>query len=194
MQLPDVLVKHWKWICGGAVALVVFGGSKAMGGAIGDTEAGRVLFVGELDAILRRLVPQMTKLGRAIVIAHAAFETGWGQSTVARKGNNLFNITRAPSDPAPIIMGNDTEYDAQGNVKPITQRFAAYPNREASIAHYLTFITNKRYTTARVELERGDLAAFITTLYKGGYFTLPLPQYLGQMQAMLASVQKRQPA
>lgn len=125
-----------------------------------------------------------------MVAAHAAYESGYGISKAYKKGNNLFNITRLPSDPAPIIYGGDLEYSADGKIKNIIQRFAAYKDIGESISHYLNFIGRKRYWPALPKLLEGKVDEFLAALFKGGYFTLPLDRYTSRYKAVLKEIER----
>jgi len=144
-------------------------------------------FVRQVLPVVKAKLPDNPRAQR-IVIAHAAFETGWGKATPFVKGNNLFNITRTKLDPRPIIKSGDLEYAKDGTVKKITQRFAAYPTIGASVDHYLSFIDKHRYRPALEYLKAGELGPFVDALYRGGYFTLPPDQYLARLSAIYSMV------
>lgn len=134
-----------------------------------------------------RATPNYGVLPRNIVLAHAAFESGWGESVPFKSGNNLFNITRLRSSKLPVIESGDLEYSG-GSAHQITQRFAAYPNVVAGILDYDRFIQKVRYAPAKDYLLKGDMIKYITTLRNGGYFTLPLDRYLAAMSNILGKV------
>lgn len=135
-------------------------------------------------------VKQACPAGWRIVLAHAAFESGWGVAMPAVKGHNLFNITRTAGDPNPVIVAGDLEYAPSGGPpRQITQRFAKYASVSEGLQHYLKFIARKRYQPASDCLVRGDMPGFVSALYKGGYFTLPLSQYLASMASVLERIE-----
>lgn len=127
-------------------------------------------------------------LPAAIVVAHAAFESGWGTSAPARLANNIFNITRPAFTRLPTYESGDLEYDTRGNVKKITQQFAKYKSLDEGVEHYFEFIDGKRYRASLQPLTRGDFVGFISKLREGGYFTLPLLEYLNRMSPVLGQV------
>lgn len=156
------------------------------------TPPSQAQFVAMMFAAIRRVYPFASQQTQRLIVAHAAYETGWGKSTPFMRGWNAFNITRLPSDTRPVIQSGDLEYAPDGTVRKITQRFAAYPSLDESIHHYLSFIGASRYTNARDLLTQGTLD-FVDALSRGGYFTLPLAQYKSAMQSVLASVTRLAP-
>lgn len=142
-----------------------------------------------LYSTIALVLPQLSVASKLMVLAQAAYESGWGKAKAARLGNNLFNITSGPAWKGPIILGGDTEYDAQGNVKNITQKFRSYPTFSDSIRDYWKFLGGPRYLAARNALVDGDSIRFVNLLYAGGYFTLPPDRYLASFQSILVSVQ-----
>lgn len=141
------------------------------------------------DAIAAEL-PQLSPSSRLLVLAHAAYESGWGTAKAARRGHNVFNITAgsAWTGPAWDDVGGDTEYDAAGNVTRITQRWRIYGSLREAVADYWRFLgpnaNRGRYVNARAALERGDLSDFGVKLYAAGYFTLPPQKYVTQLAAV----------
>lgn len=172
----------WVWI--GAGGLLLLGGGVAS-------------IVGEgPDAFIRDMRVGLTPYGlndaaMQIVIAQAAFESGWGKSTPAKLGNNIFNVTRAANDSRPIIESGDQECDADGNCTAIIQRFAKYASLAEALAEYFALLSSPKYASALTPLYAGDAASFAAALRAGGYFTLPLAQYQSRLASVLASVQSR---
>lgn len=140
-------------------------------------------FVSNVYAAIDRVAPSSFSLkSKLMVLAHAAYESGWGKSTAAKDGNNLFNITAgsAPSNAwwdGSVVLGGDTEYDSAGNVRNITQKFRSYYSIDNSIGDYLQFLQGSRYSAAYGALVAGDPVSFVQDLRNGGYFTLPVAQY-----------------
>lgn len=175
----------WLW---GAIGAAILLGTKAGASVIGTTPEG---FVKGLREALEGVAPHLSTLAQQIVVAHAAFESGWGKSRPARLGFNLFNVTRTKSDTRPIIESGDLEYDSSGNARPITQRFAKYGSIGESLADYFRLLSGTRYAPALAALEAGDSVGFVNHLREGGYFTLPLDQYQSTFAGVLAGVKKR---
>lgn len=139
---------------------------------------------------IARALPQLGTEARFIVLAHAAYESGFGRAKAAVRGFNVFNITAGASwkGQSWTDVGGDTEYDAQGNVRRITQEWRIYPNLDGALADYWQFLGRSRYLRAREALQRGDVTAFVRELYAGGYFTLPPEKYLAGLAGTLTSV------
>lgn len=190
MKLRNVLL-------GGGALLLLLGARSARAaapsspGAGGADEAARRAFVAELDAALRRVAPGYSRAARVMVIAQAAFESGWGKTRMYREGSNPFNIIRSSADPGQVIVSGDQECRPDGTCRPITQRFAKYASLDEAVGAYLRLLGAPRYKGALVRLERADVEGFITTLYAGGYFTLPVQKYLVSFKDMIRSVERR---
>lgn len=135
----------------------------------------------------------LSTLTKLIIVAHGAFESGWGKGTGAKLGFNYFNITAGPAWKGPVVQGPDTEYDKAGNVKNITQQFRKYGSDLEAVQDYLSFLSTQnggRYLTAYAALMRGDVDEFLGELYKAGYFTLPVDQYKKSMAGVIDSVKR----
>lgn len=190
MKLRNVLL-------GGGALLLLLGARSARAaapsspGAGGADEVARRAFVAELDAAVRRVAGSYSRAARVMVIAQAAFESGWGRTRMYREGFNPFNVIRASSDPGQVIVSGDQECKPDGTCRPITQRFAKYGSLDEAVGAYLRLLGAPRYKDALTKLERADVEEFITTLYAGGYFTLPVQKYLASFKDMIRSVEKR---
>ena len=175
----------WFW---GAIGAAVLLGAREARASVGTTPEG---FVKGLRATLEAIAPYLSPAAQQIVIAHAAFESGWGKSKPARLGFNLFNVTRTKADTRPVVESGDLEYDSSGNARPITQRFAAYSSLGEGLAEYFKLLSGPRYAGTVARLEAGDSVGFVNELREGGYFTLPLAEYQRTFAGVLAGVRKR---
>ena len=153
----------------------------------GTPPATRQGFVDAVLSAVQNVAADTPIAGQQLITAHAAYESGWGSTAGYRKGNNLFNITAGSRWSGPVVEGGDTEYDAAGNVKNITQRFRSYASLEASISDYLTFIQEGRFGASYDLLSAGD-PTFVYPLRQGGYYTLPADQYYNTLVSVLARV------
>jgi len=151
-----------------------------------NTPGSRADFVARMRNAVRNL--GFTGPGELLLVAHGAYESGWGNATAYRQGNNAFNITRGANDSGPTVTGGDTECDAAGNCRPITQRFRAYYNLEDSVADYLKFIQQPRFGSAYSLLAQGD-PTFVYPLRQGGYYTQPADTYFSNIKSVLVRVQ-----
>lgn len=181
----------WQWILGAAAIYLIV---KGVGAVSGNASWARALY-NSVSSVL----PQLSTTGRMMVVAHAAFESGWGSGWAAVNGNNIFNITTCQGS-AGCADGwtgdyldqdnGDVQYNADGSVTSISQRWRAYPSVEASVQDYWSFLGHPRYAAQGIQADliNGDPVAFINGLSAAGYFTLPADQYLTQFTAVLATV------
>ena len=184
-------------LLGAGALLLLFGARSARAAAPsapsagGTDEAARRAFVAELDAAIRRIAGGYSRAARIMIIAQAAFESGWGKTRMYREGFNPFNIIRSSSDLGQVIVSGDQECKPDGTCRPITQRFAKYGSLDEAVGAYLRLLAGARYKDALTKLEHGDVEGFVTTLYAGGYFTLPVAKYLMSFREMIRSVERR---
>jgi flagellum-specific peptidoglycan hydrolase FlgJ len=124
---------------------------------------------------LRQAVPaaqasmQATGVPASVTIAQAILESGWGQTGLATKANNLFGI-KAVGDEAYMEFPT-AEYE-NGYRVMIEADFASYPSWAASFtAHAQLLSTLPRYAPAMAV--KSDPAEFCTQLEDCGYSTSP---------------------
>lgn len=164
-------------------------------------------------------IPGISAAGRVLLVAHAAYESGWGQvATAARLANNIFNITAgsawkgtklveknadweyplgaattAPQPPPPATT--PWQKDAKGRWRRrIDQVWRKYPDYRAAILDYWDFLgpnqNGGRYVAARNALQAGNAAVFASELSKARYFTLPPAQYASEVGAVMSTVSR----
>ncbi len=110
------------------------------------------------------------------LIAHAALETGWGQSLPGsadgRSSQNLFGI-KAGSNWQGATANTVTHEFTNGRMQPVSASFRAYDSPEQSMQDYVHVLkSSPRYAAA---LNTGtDVAAFARGLAHGGYATDPI--------------------
>lgn len=132
-------------------------------------------------------LPPSSKL---ILLAQAAYETGWGR-TAAASGRNWFNLTAGSSWRGPIVPGPDTEPDGRGGWRNITQAWRAYAEDTGAVADlYDNWLTWPAYQAAKRPLLMGDLAGYLAALRAGGYFTQDLTTYTTNVAAVRATAEK----
>lgn len=89
----------------------------------------------EISVFIREYAPLAGEAGRAfridpvVILAQAAIETGWGESTLCRKYHNFFGIT-AYGLPNVWWTGRWTE------LSPRSLRFRIYPDDKCSFMDY----------------------------------------------------------
>jgi flagellar protein FlgJ len=126
----------------------------------------------------------------AIVAAHAALESGWGQrplrTAAGADSNNLFGFKAGGGWSGAVTDAATTEYEHGAALKKV-ERFRSYPDQGAAFRDYASMLTsNPRYQQA---LNTGsDARAFAAGLVRGGYATDPgyadkLARLAGQLQA-----------
>jgi flagellar protein FlgJ len=129
----------------------------------------------------------------AIVAAHAALESGWGQrplrTATGADSNNLFGIKAGGGWSGAVTDAATTEYEHGAALKKV-ERFRSYPDQGAAFRDYASLLaSNPRYQQA---LNTGsDARAFAAGLVRGGYATDPgyadkLARLAGQLQAQSA--------
>lgn len=147
-----------------------------------------------INAMLTAIGTQIPDTGKILTIAWAAFESDWGRTTGFLKANNPFNITAGSHWSGDTVPGPDTEYDAQGKVKNITQAWRKYNNISDAVGDMVSFLTisNSNNKAGRDALFSGDIG-FVQKLYAGKYFTLPPDKYQAGVQSTLSDVQRLNP-
>lgn len=120
------------------------------------------------------------------IIAHAALETGWGQSVPASADGqtsfNLFGI-KAGAGWTGAAVASPTHEFAGGSLNEVSASFRAYASPEQSIQDYVGLLkSNPRYAGALGT--GGDAAAFARGLQQGGYATDP--DYVAKLSAVAA--------
>ncbi len=150
--------------------------------------------IAQRRAFLSRLQPHAEAAGRALgvapetLLAHAALETGWGQSMPAdaagRGSFNLFGIKTGQSWHGAAVNSQTVEF-VQGAPRLQVEPFRAYGSESESIADYVSLLSrSSRYAEALGTGE--DTAAFAGALQRGGYATDP--RYAQKLEAVAASV------
>ncbi len=120
------------------------------------------------------------------LIAHAALETGWGQSmptdSDGRSSQNLFGIKAGASWQGATTTSTTHEF-GNGRMQTVSASFRAYDSPEQSMRDYVSVLKNSpRYAAA---LGTGsDVAAFARGLAGGGYATDP--DYVAKLSAVAA--------
>lgn len=133
--------------------------------------------------------PEIGTVQKTILIGQAVHEASWGLAKASREAMNYWNLTAGTKWKGPVLTGPDTEYDAQGNVKRIEQKFRVYSNDDESAIDMLKFIgPDSRYREAWDALVKGDAMLYATKLREKGFFTQPLPLYQKGLQEGIKKV------
>lgn len=221
------VIERWKALprtqqlllgAGGAVLVLLFWKRKAIMTAsteVVETLLGvkdAAVWAQKLYGVIGTELPQLSTQSKALIIAHAAYESGWGQKAAAAKGtNNIFNITAGSSwrGDTYVHIGGDLSFnqaecarlkrimELQPNGKMacrIDQVWRKYPTVNAAVRDYWDFLGPRqnqgRYVPARQALEAGDIPTFGQRLFAAGYFTLPAADYIASMTKVVSTVGK----
>ena len=202
----------------GAGILALYLNRKAIteaGGYLVSTLTGIVdhtLWAKRLYDVIGAELPQLSVSAKATMVAHAAYESGWGQATTAaRTANNLFNLTAGSAWRGPVFVqaNADLSYNLtecakkgrtptqQANGKMacrIDQTWRSYPSINAAVRDYWDFLgpnqNSGRYISARLALENGNVADFGQRLYTAGYFTLPPNEYIATLTSIVGTIKR----
>ncbi len=139
---------------------------------------------------IMRLTPSAVESQRksgvlaSITIAQAALESGWGESGLARAGNNLFGIKADSRWRGETLTLNTREF-IKGQWMVVPAKWRKYPSWQNSIDDHAAFLKrNPRYkacflcTTA---------PAFAQALAQAGYATDP--DYANKLIALMSKHQ-----
>lgn len=184
-------IQTYKWhiAVGGILLAALFWNRKEIIVTVSNI-TDKALWCKKVYAAVDAQLPTIPSLSKLIIVAHAAYESGYGKAKAAQRGNNLFNITAGSQWKGDkwVDVGGDT--DGKGN--KITQTWRIYPTVNAGIADYWSFLgpaqNGGRYVKAQAALIAGDLPGFVNALYAAGYFTLDPSQYLASMSGVINTV------
>lgn len=125
----------------------------------------------ELIAKGAQSVAQNTGVPASLSIAQAALESGWGESGLAKTGNNLFGIKANSLWRGETLILPTKEY-IKGQWVFVPAKWRKYENWQASVNDHAAFLRqNQRYAPCFVCL---SAEAFARALAKAGYATDPL--------------------
>ena len=100
----------------------------------------------------------------SVTLAQMAFESDWGRSALARKGNNYFGIKCSPqwlAEGRPYSLHNDDKPD---------EKFCNYATVEESIDHHSRLLMTDRYKHCR-SYSSTDYHHWLVALKAAGYAT-----------------------
>lgn len=143
-------------------------------GAEGMSDAGQQEFLESIKPWAQQAA-DMLGVAPALVAAHAALESGWGQRPLRRSNgadsNNLFGVKAGAQWRGDVAATLTTEYENGAALKK-TERFRSYPDQGSAFRDYAqVLLDNPRFHGA---LNTGNNAhAFAQGLARGGYATDP---------------------
>ena len=100
----------------------------------------------------------------SVTLAQMAFESAWGQSELARKGNNYFGIKCSQQ-----WLAEGKPYSLHHDDKP-NEKFCNYATVEESIEHHSQLLMSDRYSPCR-QYAPTDYHHWLVALKKAGYAT-----------------------
>lgn len=135
------------------------------------------------QAFIQRVMPYAEKaaaqlgIDAKVLVAQAALETGWGQSTIkhadGRESFNFFGIKAGSSWSGDTINVPTHEYYF-GQRVDVNEDFRSYRSIEHGFADYVNFIKgNPRYSEAVRAAQRNDNEGYVNALQAAGYATDP---------------------
>lgn len=138
---------------------------------------------------------------RAILIAQASYETGWGAThhadgrLAAPNVNNYWNVAAGTVEKpstgwkGPVQLGPDKEFKSSGQVINITQRWEAYGSAKEAVQRLLSgsWINPRswsmEYKNAYRALMMANPREYVLALGRGGFFTANANTYASEVMA-----------
>jgi len=221
-QLPRVqpkFVRFLPWVLVGtgvAGVIIAIAKRKEIGVAV-KSVTDRAKWAKKVFDDVSAVLPGLDVKSRLLIVAHAAYETGWGGNSPARLANNIFNLTAESAWKGDVYRQANADVSYQPDVckrlgRPMTRQkngklgcridqvWRKYPNYRAAIRDYWEFIgpnqNRGRYAPARAALERGDVAGFVRALAfpadgSHGYFDPAIAdEYASTLSAVFNTVCK----
>ena len=121
-----------------------------------------------------------TGVPASITIAQAALESGWGESALAKTGNNLFGIKAGSLWRGQTLTMNTKEF-IKGQWVVVPALWRKYPNWQASIDDHAAFL--KRNPRYRGCFDCSSVQSFALALAQAGYATDP--DYPGKLLRLI---------
>ncbi|NFV47514.1 hypothetical protein FDJ70_07485, partial [Clostridium botulinum] len=109
------------------------------------------------------------KIFASVTIAQAILESGWGESNLASKYNNLFGIKALRDWTGETVILDTKEYTQDGIIT-VKQPFRIYKNWAESILDHALFLKKEWYTEAGV-FTATNCKEQIQAIFNGGYTT-----------------------
>lgn len=167
---PVVLINYIKEVRKEAVV--------ALGGNVDRENASRM---SENDFLNRYAGVAMTQQQRygipaSVILAQMAYESGWGNSALARSGNNFFGIKATRE-----WLAEGRPYSRHNDDKP-NEAFCNYDSPEESIEHHSRLLMSKRYSRCR-RYESTDYHNWLVAIKAAGYATAP--DYVRKLEGII---------
>lgn len=123
-----------------------------------------------LDMIIPLAIEQekLAQIPAEVTVGQAILESGWGQSRLAKEGNNLFGIKAGPDWQGKTLNFQTSEYIGQKAIY-VRASFKAYPDYQGSFTDHTQFLQKRRYEKAF--LYTNDWKSFLREIWRAGYAT-----------------------
>ncbi len=195
LGLADMLVRQLQGNPGAAAAPAANGAAGVAGASTATDPTAAATWPPRsrqdfIDALRPAATAAASQLGvdADTIIAHAALETGWGQSLPTgadgKPSFNLFGIKAGGNWQGGATQSGTQEF-TDGRMQRVNAGFRAYDSPEQSVSDYVSLLKgNARYAAA---LGTGsDAGAFARGLAHGGYATDP--GYVAKLTSVAASL------
>lgn len=100
----------------------------------------------------------------SVTLSQMAYESGFGKSELARKGNNFFGIKASRS-----WLASGRAYSVHDDDKP-DEKFCKYDSVEESVEHHSRLLMSEKYRKCR-KYKSTDYHGWLKALKKAGYAT-----------------------
>jgi hypothetical protein len=124
-----------------------------------------------INSVKGQAIADMKKFGvlASLTIAQAILESGWGESGLTKKANNLFGIKAGTSWTGDKVVMSTQEFEG-GRYITIDAAFRKYPSWADSISDHTKLLTGKRYANL---LWSKDYKTVCSLIQADGYATSP---------------------
>ena len=133
--------------------------------------------VAQAVEIVRRVAPELSRLGAALVVSVGGLETHWGDAFPKPDNSPSYNwgaVTADPTWTGDKFQHGDSHWTPAGNVKHIAW-FRAYPDADSG-ARGLAVLLERQYSKALAAADRGDWYAAAREMYDAGYYSGTKPR------------------
>jgi flagellum-specific peptidoglycan hydrolase FlgJ len=141
------------------------------------------------DEFIKTMAGTANKLGLengippAFLIAQWGLETGWGQSQLWKKYNNIGGVKGTPNAKDSVNLDTEEDY-GKGQHVVHDQWFKVYPTKEAGVKRQISVLKSARYKKAFDHPT--DPILFAIEIKKGGYATAK--NYVGTISGILKKI------
>lgn len=142
----------------------------ALGGNVGSVNWSRSTSKVDCEGFFRRYasaaMEQQLKYGipSSVTLSQMALESGWGQSILARNGNNFFGVKCSRQ-----WLAEGKPYSLHDDDKP-NEKFCNYSSVQESIEHHSRVLMGDRYRRCR-NFPSTDYHNWLVEIIKAGYAT-----------------------